>query len=176
MSRKPSAVFNPCSDVPLSSHLLMMNRSSCARPCATHWRSLATTSNALETLGVPTPVACLQEVLPCAVPTCQPCCVVACRLHGSTLRMVDAPEPGRLSWWVCDEGLQREVLAGLTAAVCTDTEANCPGWAAAGECSTNRAFMLDKCASFAHHDREAGPCSNLMPHHMIKISGMHVRV
>ena len=61
------------------------------------------------------------------------------------LQVVDAPQPGHLSWWVCDEGLQREVLAGVTAAVCADAEANCSGWAAAGECSNNRAFMLDKC-------------------------------
>ena len=61
------------------------------------------------------------------------------------LQVVDAPQPGHLAWWVCDEGLQREVLAGVTAAVCADAEEHCPGWAVAGECSTNRAFMLDKC-------------------------------
>ena len=61
------------------------------------------------------------------------------------LQMVDAAEPGHLAWWVCDEALQREVLAGVTAAVCADGEEHCPGWAAAGECSTNRALMLDKC-------------------------------
>ena len=45
------------------------------------------------------------------------------------------------------------MLTGVTAAVCADAEEHCPGWAAAGECSSNRAFMLDKCGF---------PCSNPM--------------
>jgi hypothetical protein len=63
------------------------------------------------------------------------------------LQIVDAAEPGHLSWWLCDAGLQREVLTSVTAAICTDAEENCPGWAAAGECSNNRAFMLEKCVT-----------------------------
>ena len=80
------------------------------------------------------------------------------------LQMVDAAEPGHLAWWVCDESLQREVLAGVTAAVCADAEDHCSGWAAAGECSTNRAFMLDKCG-WLQANPASGSCVPLHSKH-----------
>lgn len=58
---------------------------------------------------------------------------------------MEGAAPGHLSWWLCDAALQREVLSGLTAAACADGEERCGGWAASGECSKNRSFMMGRC-------------------------------
>ena len=68
------------------------------------------------------------------------------RLPHASLQAIDTNEPSHLAWWVCNVATQRRALAGLLPTACSDLEYDCASWAASGECSDNRDFMLRRCA------------------------------
>jgi hypothetical protein len=92
------------------------------------------------------------------------------RLPSVNLRSLEAP--GHFGFFACEPAWQAQLLGELLALSCADNPAapGCAGWAAAGECSNNVAFMLEHCqksCGTCHYTKadiaklSATPCQDL---------------